>query len=174
MIQSATSHVLELGARDETRYVLANCRARDRAEIEATADFDTAAASVLEMLPLAVASSVFRSSGAPAAVAMFHQMTPAALTVSMIATDEWPNVAMDAMRWGLRVAKPFLIERGYRRAECRAIDGHKDAIDFLRFLGFEIEARIPEFGRNGETFIQLAWRLCDHTHHEPRRWKSAA
>jgi len=67
------------------------------------------------------------------------------------------------MRWGLRRAKPYLIACGYRRAECRAIDGHKDAIDFLRFLGFEIEARVPEFGRNGETFIQLAWRLADHT-----------
>jgi hypothetical protein len=154
---------LELGARDEARYVLAHCRARDRAEIEATANFDAAAAGVLDMLPLAVSANIFLSKGTPAALAMFHEMTPAALTVSMIATDDWPAVAMDAMRWGLRRAKPYLIGRGYRRAECRAIDGHKDAIDFLRFLGFELEARIPDFGRNGETFIQLAWRLSDHS-----------
>ncbi|MBI1213979.1 MAG: hypothetical protein GC190_21160 [Alphaproteobacteria bacterium] len=128
--------VLELGARDEARYVLAHCRARDRAEIEATADFDAAAASILDMLPLAAASNIFRCNGVPAALTMFHEMTPAALTVSMIATDEWPSVAIDAMRWGLRRAKPHLIARGYRRAECRAIDGPQGRDRFPPLPGF--------------------------------------
>jgi hypothetical protein len=162
-------HVLELGARDEARYVLARCRARDRVEIEATIDYGVAAASIVEMLPLAVLSKILLHRGAPTALVMFHELTPSALAVSMIATDDWPHVAMSAVKWGLRHAKPFLLARGYRRAECRAIDGHTDAIDFLRFLGFQIEARVPEFGRNGETFIQLAWRLSDHMPHTKTR-----
>jgi hypothetical protein len=168
-------HVLELCARDEARYVLAHCRARDRIEIEAAADYGVAAASIVEMLPVAVLSKILLHNGAPTALIMFHELTPSALTVSMIATDDWPHVAMAAVKWGLRNAKPYLLARGYRRAECRAIDGHKDAIDFLRFLGFQIEARVPEFGRNGETFIQLAWRLSDHpSRAKTRRVEAAA
>ena len=160
----SASQALELGARDEARYVLAHCRARDRAEIEATCEYQVAATSIVDMLPVAVVSKILLHKGAPAALVMFHQLTPSALTVSMIATDDWPHVAMAAVKWGLRQAKPLLLALGYRRAECRAIDGHTDAIAFLRFLGFQIEARVPEFGRNGEAFVQLAWRLSDHMH----------
>jgi hypothetical protein len=60
---------LELGARDEARYVLAHCRMRDRAEIEATSNFQIAATSVLDILPLAVARKIFRNNGAPTALA---------------------------------------------------------------------------------------------------------
>jgi hypothetical protein len=148
--------------RDQARYVLTHCRARDRTEIEATGDFDETVASALHLLPHAVLSKILVHDGAPAAFVSFHALTPSSLSVAMIATDSWPHVAMAVVRWALRVARPALLAKGYRRAECRAIDGHADAIGFLRFLGFELECRMPDFGRNGETFIQLAWRLSDH------------
>lgn len=150
---------------EAVRYVLENCRDRDLAEMNATGDPAQIALAVLEMWPNAAARGVFyRPNGEPAAFAMFYPITPAALTASLIATPHFREVWLDVLRWRKGTVE-HLSNRGFRRAECRAIEGHADAEAFLLHIGFVVEAVIPDFGRNGERFTQFAWRLSDHVFH---------
>jgi RimJ/RimL family protein N-acetyltransferase len=92
----------------------------------------------------------------------FHTITPKALAVSMVATDDWAQVARAMVRWGLREARPQLLALGFSRAECRTMAGHADAIRVLERFGFVLECRLPGFGASGVAFLQYAWRLNDH------------
>lgn len=145
----------------ELMLILARARDRDHDELTATAGPGTIAQNLLTMWPHAPAAQIFRYQGRPVAFCAFFAMTPVCLSVGMIATPEFPRVARELIRWG-KEAKPRLLSLGFRRAECRAIEGHDDAVRLLNHLGFVAEARIPDFGRNGETFVQFAWRASDH------------
>lgn len=107
----------------------------------------------------AIEFQMFSHQRRPAAFVAFHAITPRTLQVAMLATDEWPRIARQVYRWGVRVAKPRLLARGYTRAEVRTIDGHEDAIRMLERFGFELECRVPRYGASGTTFLQYSWTL---------------
>lgn len=146
--------------------LLANLRERDAQEL-AEYGYDMAmAAAIIRNIPH-VAFELFSHGGRQAAAVWFDALTPRALVVSMLATDEFPHVARQVIRWGLSV-RPKLLAAGYRRAECRVMDGHSDAIRFLEYLGFRLECRLPQFGASGISFAQYAWRLNDHRVYFPQ------
>ena len=149
-----------MGFNDDVRSILAKPRKRDRLEM-LEQGMDAAAAAAGFAVP-AVLARVFAHRGQPAAVVTFHAITPKALAVSLVATDDWPRVARAMMRWGVREARPYLLEQGFARAECRTMDGHADAIRLLERFGFVLECRLPDFGASGAAFLQYAWRLNDH------------
>ncbi|MBP6014430.1 MAG: hypothetical protein KBA31_19535 [Alphaproteobacteria bacterium] len=142
--------------------VLARLRTRDVLELaEYGVDRDGA---VLAFTAPAALSHVFAYRGRPVAIVTFHQLTPKALVVSMMTTDDWPRVARAVMGWGVRVARPALLAQGFERAECRTMEGHAEAIRLLERLGFVLECRLPRFGASGAAFLQYAWRINDHVH----------
>jgi hypothetical protein len=155
-----------LGSDDALRYILANLRERDRAEIKATnvegIDYNDAVPHFFSFA--AFKTIAYDKQDNPAAFMMFHPMTPVTLAASMLATDKWLDVASPLMRWGLKFFKPQALEVGYRRCECRTLAGHHEAIWMLERLGFRQEAVIPDYGSNSETFLQFAWRASDHVH----------
>lgn len=120
------------------------------------------AASITSQAP--VLFHLWTGQSGPAAFVAFHALTPVALSVSMLATEDWPHVARDVYRWGVIKAKRHLLSLGFVRAECRTMDGHEDAIRLLEHLGFKLECRVPGFGATGRDFLQYAWRLTDHVH----------
>jgi len=147
-------------------FVLRHCRARDRAEIDAVVGYQNALGTFFEhWLDAAVLATVIRDQDTPAVLVAAHEVTARTVSLSLIATDRWRRAALAVAKWAKRECMPQLLAAGYRRAECRAIDGHVDAQSFLEFLGFTLECRCPEFGRNGETFLQYAWRSKDHVLH---------
>lgn len=146
--------------RHDAEAVCNNLRARDRAEIACYGY--TPAMAVEAFLVPAVLARAFHDAQGPQALIAFHALTPATLAVSLMATERWPAVARRVFRWGHVTARPFLLARGFLRAECRTMEGHDDAIRFLERLGFVHECHVPVFGATGATFIQYAWRLTDH------------
>lgn len=146
--------------RSNAEAVCNNLRARDRAEIACYGY--TPAMAVEAFLVPAVLARAFNDAQGPQALIAFHALTPATLAVSLMATERWPAVARRVFRWGHARARPFLLDRGFLRAECRTMEGHDDAIRFLERLGFVRECHVPVFGATGATFIQYAWRLNDH------------
>jgi hypothetical protein len=145
---------------DDIRSILTRLRARDARELAAYGmDVESAA---LAFASPAILARVFAHKGRAAAVVTFHQLTPKALVVSMMATDDWLFVARAVLRWGWREARPALITAGFERAECRTIEGHVEAIELLERLGFVRECLLPRFGAHGASFLQFAWRLNDH------------
>jgi hypothetical protein len=146
---------------DDIRSILARLRSRDAREVaEYGLERDAAA---LAFASPAILARVFAHEGRAVAIVTFHQLTPKALVVSMMATDAWPRVARAVVRWGWREARPALIAAGFERAECRTIEGHSEAIELLERLGFVRECVLPRFGAHGASFLQYAWRLRDHT-----------
>jgi hypothetical protein len=144
-------------------YILDNLRERDRKEMAATGDVYRLGMIIRPLWDMAKFKSLFMDRrGNPAAFIMMHEVTPVSLSASLLATDRWLDVARPLTLWGLRFFKPQALEMGYRRCECRTLAGHVDAIWFLERMGFLWEARIEDFGRNGEVFEQYAWRLTHH------------
>lgn len=144
---------------DDIPFVLAQLRPRDSREL-AECGLDVAQAS-LALTSATVLAHNFHNGGRPAAVVAFHQLTPKALAVSLLATAEWPRVARAVFRWGVREARPHLLALGYERAECRTMEGHDDAIALLERFGFVRECRLERYGASGIAFLQYAWRLGD-------------
>lgn len=154
--------------RDDIRSILARLRARDAREL-AEHGFDVEAAALALASP-AILARVFAHEGRQTAIVTFHRLTPKALVVSMMATDDWPFVARAVLRWGVAKARPALIASGFERAECRTIEGHVEAIELLERLGFVRECLLPRFGAHGASFLQYAWRLQDEELRERRRF----
>jgi len=145
---------------DDVAAVFARLRERDCDELAAYGW--TPEDAWQAFLQPAVLARAFKDGEGAQALIAFHAVTPACLAASLMATDRWPHVARAVYRWGHVTARPFLLSRGFMRAECRTLDGHADAIRFLERLGFVRECHVPLFGARGATFIQYAWRLNDH------------
>ena len=145
---------------DDICNILTRLRPRDAFELSEYG-FDEATAAAAFSSP-AILAKVFAHGGAPQAIVTFHGLTPKSLAVSLMATDLWPSVARDVVRWSIRVARPRLLQLGFARAECRTLEDHCDSINFLEWLGFVRECRVPRFGATGASFVQYAWRLNDH------------
>lgn len=143
-------------------YIVRNCRDRDRQEIECYSDIETMTMVAAAMYETANFSRIFYWRDRPVAFVMMHAVTPSCLSASMLATDDWRRVAGAVMRWGLGNFRKNAIGQGFRRLECRAMSGHNDAVNFLLRMGFVLECQVRDFGRNGEIFLQFAWRLSDH------------
>ena len=64
-------------------------------------------------------------------------------------------------RFGRETLSARLIEKGVRRVEVRSIEGHDIAHAWLARLGARREARMHDYGRDGETFTLWSWTLKD-------------
>lgn len=87
--------------------------------------------------------------------------TPTSVQVAMYGSDKFKHVALAATRHVRRVVAPALVADGVLRAECRCWEEHHDARGWLRLCGAREEAVIAGYGKDGETFIQMAWRPQD-------------
>ena len=52
---------------------------------------------------------------------------------------------------------PLFAEAGIHRIEVRSLEGHDLAHGWLASLGAKRECDLPQYGRNGETFVLYAW-----------------
>jgi hypothetical protein len=77
--------------------------------------------------------------------------------VWLIATEDWPKVALGVTKFIKKTMIPAMREAGVHRAQCRSIEGHETAHRWLEFLGAHRESTMPKFGRDGETFHLYCW-----------------
>ena len=129
-------------------------RAADRREIFATR-FDEDALALAEDIIASepVGAIVAAADGAAVAALGGIEMWPGIWSLWMFATDRWPEVAKETTRFARRVLWPALLRLRLKRGECRSALEHETAHRWLRFLGGEIEAIYPAYGKGGETFI---------------------
>lgn len=148
-----SGEALPLPCLSAVKAVTHNLRARDREELAALGhtDFDEVAEGFNQAI-----GAVFGSNGVPVAVVGFMPVTPSTLSVGLLATDDWPKVARAVLRWAPHM-RDRLLALGYRRAECRTLANHEDAVLMLGHLGFELECPVPLFGRDGQDFLQFSY-----------------
>jgi hypothetical protein len=149
---------------DAIYQVLDGLRHKDRVELAECGRMRSEVYQVLNQPCVLGRAFISTFSKQAAAIVAFRAMTPKALTVALLATDEWEDVAREVYRWGVKEAKPYLLRSGYVRVECRTMEGHDEAIRFLEHFGFVLETRIARYGLSGKAFLQYAWRFDDHAH----------
>jgi hypothetical protein len=120
-------------------------------------DPDVTAHRLLQAWRVCGAFGQIISTDEPIAILCLLWVTPRATSAGLLATDRWPEVAKAYSKHCDRVLKPKLIADGVRRIEARTWDQHEDARRWLTWLGAKEECRLPEWGANGETFIQYGW-----------------
>lgn len=58
--------------------------------------------------------------------------------------------------------KPWLIANGVRRVQVTVLASNKSSMTWLsKYMGARHECALPQFGRRGEPFAQLAWTIED-------------
>lgn len=129
-------------------------RLADRREIFATRFDDDVAALIMDLLESEPIGAVIAGKdNAPIAALGGIEMWPGNWSVWMFATDRWPEVAKETTCFVRRILWPALLRLGLRRGECRSALDHEVAHRWLRFLGAEVEAIYPAFGKGGEAFV---------------------
>jgi hypothetical protein len=101
----------------------------------------------------------------PVACLGAYPMTPTCAGCWAFGTAGWPFVVRGMTRHVRRVMVPLLLERGFHRAECRALAKREDTRLWLTSLGWKAEAALSEFGVRHEDFVLFAWLADEHTDH---------
>lgn len=152
---------------DDLSFIFNNLRSGDAREVKALFDQSVSLHTLVHVVAQSWDNAQFKhmvygADGEPIAFICFNASTVTTLQVSMMSTARWKEAARPLIRWGLKYFKPVALHWGYRRVECRTIAGNSDAIRFLEGLGFRLECAVPDYGVNGEGFLQYAWRASDH------------
>lgn len=137
-------------------------REDDRKEIFATSWHENAGLYASTIIDQKISSEgvgwVFGIKGEPIAAIGAFPIWPNVWTGWMFATDKFPKIGLGLTKFVKHIMLPGLEQSGvYHRAQCFSMAGHKTAHDWLRSLGAEEEAIIPNFGKNRETFHLFAW-----------------
>jgi hypothetical protein len=139
---------------DDVWAVARAMRDADKREIFATR-FDEDALLLAEDLMASdpVGAVIAAADGTAVAALGGIEMWPGNWSLWMFATDRWPEVAKETTRFAKFVLWPALLRLGLQRGECRSALDHEAAHRWLSFLGGEVEAFYPAYGKGGETFI---------------------
>jgi hypothetical protein len=140
-------------------YVLANMRACDAAEVWPVCPRDLTPGRFAEALCRDSAlGRVFLHDDIPACAVGAAPQQPGVWSPWMMATDAWPHVWREVVRYIRYDLTPEMIARGCHRAHVHSIVGHPDAGKLLRHLGFRCEIeRLEAFGRDREAYSQWAY-----------------
>lgn len=150
----------------ELLYVVRNMREWDKREIYATQpDNDPLKVVDISMSCATVPGAIAKiaSLDRPIAAFGFTPLWPGVYNVWCFATDEFQQIGFPLTKFLKGGIIPAMLEGHFHRAECRSIEGHVEAHEWLSFLGAKREGEpLRDYGRNRETFHVYAWRRCDH------------
>ncbi len=97
-----------------------------------------------------------RNDGFPVAIIGGRLRWPGVASIIMIATDDWPKIALAATRWVKRVAIPDIVDPICHRSQCEAWEDNAVSLRWLQALGYRVEGRLEGYGKNREAFLQYA------------------
>jgi len=145
--------------RDMT-YILGNLREEDRLEITCQCESDDT--QIMALLCVQPGRSwIAYSNGVPAMAFGFTPQTLAGNTLSAWAfgTKRTLRCIRPVTKWVYRnLVREWIRSGKVTRIEARTIIGHTGAHRWLERTGAVLEGEIPEWGRDGETFLMYVWR----------------
>jgi len=141
---------------EDVVYVARNMRPRDRDEIYACFWEDDPAVLAGDVMAFDSFSWVVRAERPIAAMGAIP-LHPGVWSVWLFATIEFNQISLLATKFVRRVMMPSVRAAGAHRAECRSLDVHTEAHQWLEFLGARREAVLRQYGRNKEDFYLYAW-----------------
>lgn len=141
---------------NDALYVAANMREWDKKEIYATRWNDDPS----EVASDCVGCGDFVWTAAlnePIAIIGASPLRPGVWQVFMFATDNFSKIALSLTKFAKRVIIPALRSSGAHRIECKSMEGHIDAQNWLEFFGANKESTLTNYGRNQEDFHQYTY-----------------
>lgn len=153
---STELHPLE-GRYDDILSVCRRLRERDRQEIFATRYDETPEALAQDTYALRGFAWLAYRDGVPVAVMGAWPAHPTLWHVFAYGTADWPKVVLALTRHARRFVIPALHRAGYRRAECKALRGHRDARRWIEAIGGAAECVHKNYGKGGEDFVGYCW-----------------
>ena len=149
----------------DVSFLAANMREQDWREVHASAPTDDKAeAGILCHMASRFAWTVWIK-GDPVCAFGFAQMgLPWLWSAWAFGTDRIKRAIPAVTRFGRETASRMLLDAGARRCEIRSIADHDLAHRWLQGLGAHRECELPEYGRNGETFVLYSWTIEDWKH----------
>ena len=141
---------------NDVLYVAAHMREWDRREIYASR-WDDDPVALTESIMLMGAFSWICGLDRPIAAIGAYPIYPGVWSCWMFATDEIKDIRVSLTRFVKRDMVNALLRAGAHRVECRSMEGHTDAHEWLKIMGVQYEATHPMAGKNGETFHTFAW-----------------
>jgi hypothetical protein len=138
-------------------YICANLRERDKQEIFALRWEDNHMQLAADTFACGALQQIAFLDGEPVAVVGAHPMWPGVWSVFAFGTDKWSKVVLALTRYVRTFIIPALYNGGCRRAQCFALETHTDARRWLELLGATAEVVLPDFGKDGETFVLYSW-----------------
>lgn len=158
----------------DVRHLCRNARDWDWREVQACRPYATReewAAELTALLPhyaFAWALTPHPEDPAIAFVGLMPSGAPGVMSAHMFATTEWRRVIRPLTEFIRGEIIPACLDAGVRRCEARALASYGHARRWMHRLGAEEECPLPDFGRNGEEFVQFAWRVSDVLRGQPR------
>lgn len=76
-------------------------------------------------------------------------------------TDDWGKGVLAMTRYGVRVLRPHILDRGAHRLQCESRVDHHDAHRWLKACGARIEGTLRKYGRDGTDYYQFSWIRSD-------------
>ena len=131
------------------------------------ADYEEFAAVREDMDPSAIAQSLLHVSvvayvvhandGEPVAAIGAARFTNHVASMWAYGTDRWSEVILSLTKHAIRVMVPELTQRGFHRAEARALASRDDVAKWVGLIGLKHECRLVGFGSEREDFALYAW-----------------
>ncbi len=146
----------------DLKFVAENMRSRDRTEIFCCRNDDRAESLAYEIYNLQwlvyPVSLIFTlNDDTPVAYLGISRLSPTLGQAHMFATDDFKLIWRDMVRHILNHVIPACKdELGFTRVEARAQKSYRLSRRFLTALGFTFECALPQYGKNGECFMQYA------------------
>lgn len=107
-------------------------------------------------------SKIATVNGKPVSIFGASETVSKCWQVFMFATDDWPLVATTVTKHIKRKMSRYLYDTGANRLECRALDTHTEAHEWLEFLGAKKESEVEEYGANGRTYFMFRWLRTEY------------
>lgn len=150
-------------------YIVDNLRTADREELNALTFYpDRAEVLADEVASWGPFAFVGWHDGRPVGAAGATEMWPGVWSFWMFGTDDIPKVGLEMTRLIKRRIFPLLFDLGMHRGEARSIHSHQWAHRWLKTLGFNYEATLRGFGKNGEDFLVFTLHRSDGSNHVPQ------
>ena len=139
-------------------YIATFLRERDREEVFALRYEEDPARLAMDTFALGEFQWIAYADQTPAASIGAFPVWPGVWQCWAYGTDRWPEVVRTLTKHVRRFMRPALLNSDARRLQCWAMESHDDARKWLKFLGAQEEARLDNYGKNGQTFVCYSWR----------------
>ena len=149
--------LLEYPDYDTVLYILRNLRSFDQIEANAMSMSDDPIQWAAQIISSGPFQWVALYGEEPVATFGAVPRWPAVWSTWCLGTALFPHVALSVSRHIKRVMLPAVLMAGMQRADAFVVEDYQQAHRWMRTIGATREARLANWGKNGETFVSYIW-----------------